>query len=101
MRQPTRAFAFRLCLAIGCPHPKYLLRHLTSWDIAEWQAYSRMHPFGQDVTDRLLATQLAQFYNANKRAAASDLEADDFLGRREQTPEEMEFVLRSALERSG
>jgi len=93
----VRSFAFRLCLAIGCPHPDYLLSLLTSHQLAEWIAYFEIHRFGQDYTDGLIAQQLAQFFNANKGQSQRPRSPDDYLSKKEQDPEDMELALRRAL----
>ncbi len=45
---------FRLCLALGYPHPVYLEQVLTSEQITEWGRYAEMEPFGP-LTDMWLA----------------------------------------------
>lgn len=37
---------FRLCLALGYPHPSYLENLLTSEQISEWGSYAEAEPFG-------------------------------------------------------
>jgi len=42
---------FRLCLALGYPHPRILQREISSLDFAEWLAYQELEPFGEERAD--------------------------------------------------
>ena len=44
-----REFAFRLCLAIGCPHPDLL--PLTAGQLWDWFIYYAEEPFGDTRDD--------------------------------------------------
>lgn len=43
--QPERVFRFRLALALGCT-VRELGERITSRELAEWQAYAMLEPFG-------------------------------------------------------
>ena len=43
--------AFRLCLALGWPHPDYLLKLLTDKQFKEWCSYYALEPWGFEVED--------------------------------------------------
>lgn len=55
MGQPERLFAFRLSLALGCPHPDELLERLTLEQFYEWQRYFNLEPFGFPLHDMVQA----------------------------------------------
>ena len=94
--QPTRAFAFRLCLELGISHPDYLLSQLTSRQLAEWIAFYNLHPFGQDISDRVVAEMAAALWNKQRGKGVDALKPDDFLPRRvkQQTPDMMKTMLK-------
>ena len=46
-----RRFLFRLCLAVGVPHPDYLNSVLDSAQLSEWMAYDLLEPFGDERAD--------------------------------------------------
>lgn len=46
---------FRLCLALGCAHPDYLLSSLSSSQLSEWEAYNKIDPIGQWRSDFRMA----------------------------------------------
>lgn len=92
MEQPTRLFAFRLCLQLGILHPDYLLDRLTSRQIAEWMAYFKVKPFGQDHTDYLVAQLTAVTFNANSRKKQK---TSDFLPLKYSTPMKTEDIKRT------
>ena len=50
--------AFRLCLALGCPHPDYLLEKITLKQLYEWQMYASLEPFGFPMLDMMQARQM-------------------------------------------
>lgn len=61
---------FRLCVVLGIEHPDYLGRVLNSQQIAEWEAYSEIEPFGTlhgEFLVGLLASTVANFSPASKR----------------------------------
>lgn len=63
-------FAFRLCLALGFPHPDHLMRELTSYQLAEWQAYYSLEPWGYKFwtwLGGLMASVVANFSPASKK----------------------------------
>ena len=61
--QPGRRLAFRLCLALGWPHPDCLLDALTPEQFAEWADYYNLEPWGFEVEDLrvgILASTIAR-----------------------------------------
>jgi hypothetical protein len=48
---------FRLCLAIGCPHPDYLETILTHRQLGEWQTFAEIEPWGTPADDYRAALQ--------------------------------------------
>ena len=46
------------------PHPDYLLRILTAHQLAEWEAYSCIEPFGEERADLRSAIVACANYNA-------------------------------------
>ena len=78
MESPTGRFAYRLCLALGYPTPRHLLRCITSKELAEWMAYFRIEPFGQDQSDYIMAQMAAILYGANSGKNQKKLDPEDF-----------------------
>ena len=66
MARPRRLFAFRLSLALGCLHPDFLLKQLTSKQVAEWEAYSQIEPFGGRHRDSYFGLLMALIANTNR-----------------------------------
>lgn len=100
MQQPTRQFAFRLCLALGTVHPDVILRQLSSHQIAEWMAYFRLYPFGQDYTDHLIAQLTAEFANRWRGKTESVRQTSEFLPlykRPDMSPDDIKLTLRKML----
>lgn len=42
---------FRLCLALGVPHPDYLEQMLSLRQLAEWQRFYGLEPWGAEFED--------------------------------------------------
>jgi hypothetical protein len=94
-------FGFRLCLALKEKHPDYLLPSLTSRQLAEWQAFFNLHPFGQDTDWGMLAQMLAVIINRHRKPGMEVDPKDLMPGkRRKQSVEEIKFGLRSAIDRA-
>lgn len=45
-------FSFRLCLALGAKHPRYLLSCLLWEEFCEWKNYADQEPFGEERADQ-------------------------------------------------
>jgi hypothetical protein len=43
-------------LALGFPHPKYLYQYLSGEELAEWQAFYILEPFGDRRQDNRIGT---------------------------------------------
>ena len=71
---------FKLALSLGYPKPLELLKRLSSRDIALWQAYDSLYPFGQFHTDFLIAQLTSIMYNMWKSKESPPVSADEFLG---------------------
>lgn len=63
-----------MCLALGYPHPDYLLTVLTGEQYTDWIDYSQREPFGFPIEDLRVAMQMAVTANA----AGAELTAADF-----------------------
>ena len=50
-------------MALGYNHPDYLLETLTSRQISEWEAYSRLEPFGEERGDLRMAILTSHITN--------------------------------------
>lgn len=88
-------FAYRLALMMGELNIDRLLKSLTAKQLAEWYAYYRICPFGQDHSD-YLAAQAAAIQCDGK------LKPEDFLPSfdiGEQSPDEIQSMLRNVLDR--
>lgn len=64
----------------GYSKPLELLKELSSQDIAWWQAYDKLYPFGQFHTDFLIAQLTAINYNMWKSKDSPPISAEEFLG---------------------
>jgi len=96
--EPQDAFGFRLALALGYPHPRYLRRELTSHDIAEWMAYERIEPFGSYQDHIMFAQIAAETFNAGHKESRT---VYDYLpgGKPAQTADEQMSTIRALLGR--
>lgn len=97
MTQPTRQFAFRLCLALHVPHPDYLLQMLTSRQFAEWLAFFGMMPFGQEYSDYVVASVGAALWNQQRGKNVEPIRPSDLLPRPPQDTDEIKTALRRAI----
>jgi hypothetical protein len=70
-------------VALGWPHPDYLLPYLTSSQLSEWEAYRRIKPFGQEMDDHRMAmicAAVANFSgNVDRKRKPQGLKVADFL----------------------
>lgn len=72
-------FSFRLSLALGCPHPDFLLAQISSRQLAEWMAYYQVEPWGTPEA-RLGAAMLASTVaNFSPISARHDWKPADFM----------------------
>lgn len=69
---------FRLSLALGFPHPDYLLEQLDSVQISEWMAYANIEPFGSLAEDLRLGQTTAMIGNTHLKKGAKPFKAQDF-----------------------
>lgn len=69
-------FVFRLALALRCTVSELLIR-VSSRELAEWQAYARLEPFGErhaDLRSAIVAATMANVWRApNSRPYSADL----------------------------
>lgn len=69
---------------------------MSSLDVALWQAYDRLYPFGQHHTDYLIAQLVAITFNSNKDKESPAITVNDVLGICEPlTEEKVAAVMRS------
>jgi hypothetical protein len=93
--------AFRLCLELGCLHPDQLLQLLTARQFAEWGEFYALDPFGDQRADLRAGIIAATMSNRWRGKSENPLEPLDFCPFKiepEQTPEQMQRVLRGILE---
>jgi hypothetical protein len=95
---------FRLALALGFPHPDYLLPMLNSRQITEWQAYWEMEPFGEIAAEFRSGQIAAMIVNTHLRKGSQPMKAADFVptsygltngDSRPQTLEEQKAIVQS------
>jgi len=69
-------------LALGYPHPDYLLADLDSRQMAEWEAYNRLQPIGAKRLDFYFAYAMMQMTNLTisvyGKKGARQTKFDDF-----------------------
>ncbi len=83
-----------MALALGYPHPDYLLPYLTSRQLREWIAYNNIEPFGQpeqDLQSAFTRQVMAQTSMAErKNGEGFSIEEMSLNKRREETDDEPE-----------
>lgn len=87
-----RRFEFRLCLALGVPHPDFLEQFLSVRQLTEWQRFYSLEPWGAEIED----TQNALRCVVAMRAAGSKtakLEHFRLVKETEPEPEEDDYRL--------
>jgi len=92
--------AFRLCLAIGLPHPDWLWRLLTAKQWADWLAFSGVETWGDIRADLRAAIIGAHLSNRWRGKSETPVKPTDLMPHEkphEQTPEEMEQRLKDIL----
>jgi hypothetical protein len=93
-------FAFRLALALGHSRPDALLRSLTAKEFLEWQAFYSDDPFGDqraDLRAGIVCSTMNNRWRGKNETPAQPIDFMPFRRQQEQTPEEMQFTLRSIL----
>lgn len=75
-------------MIFGYPRPLDLLEQLTSRDIALWEAYDGLCPYGHFTTNRLIAESIVVFYNMNKAKEYPPITVDEVLGIQQAMTEE-------------
>ena len=79
MKRPERRFAFQLAIALGSPHPDYILSQISSRQFSEWIAYQNIEPFGEwraDLRSGIIASTIA---NANRGKKQTAVKPSDFM----------------------
>lgn len=94
---------FRLCLALGWPHPDYLGEVLSLEQVYEWMEFYSREPWGFDVEDQRSALQAMV---VARSAGNKSARFDQFLMKKKnndhkaatspETPEQLKQRLRSA-----
>jgi hypothetical protein len=64
-----------------------LLDRMSSRELAEWMAYERIEPSGQERIELMIAQLTALFFNVHRAEGASAKSAEDFLLRQHEEPE--------------
>jgi hypothetical protein len=96
MGRPKRRLYFQLCLALGVLHPDFLLEQLDSRQIAEWEAYYNLCPFGdrrEDFRAAYVSLTTAQCHSPKKRLKLSDFVLPEMVRTQPQSPAEMKANL--------
>lgn len=75
-------------MCFRCIKPIELLNKLSSKDIALWQAYDNLFPFGQQHTDFLLAQLTAVCFNLWKAKEVTPIDANIVLGKKVKLTED-------------
>ena len=81
-----RRFAFRLAALLGCTVRELLIR-IDARELAEWQAYYRLEPFGEERADWRQAQTTAVIANVNLGQVGRPIEAGIFMYGYEPEPE--------------
>ena len=80
--------AFKLALTLGSIHPLEVLKKLSSLELALWQAYDTVYPFGQSHTDYLIAKLITIVFNMWKSKDVEPMTINDVLERTQPLTEE-------------
>ncbi len=73
-----RRFAFRLAALFGCT-VRELLARIDARELAEWQAYFRLEPFGEERADWRQAQTTAMLANVNLAKNAKPIDPSLFI----------------------
>jgi len=76
--RPTRLFLFELSLALGIPHPDFLIEQLSSRQISEWIAFARIQPLGESRSDWRMGRLAALIANIHRAKDAPEYRPEDF-----------------------
>ena len=87
-------------MALGYPTPRHLLRCMTSKELAEWMAYFRIEPFGQDQQDFIMAQVASMTYSANRAKGQSAKGPEEFFMYHPMKPETDPDVIFESLRRT-
>lgn len=68
-----------MCLALGIPHPDYLLGLLTARQLADWEAYYGVEPFGDERADLRAGIVACTIANIHLKKGKDPLSALDFM----------------------
>lgn len=79
---------FRLALALGFPHPDYLLEVLSARQLAEWQQYYSLEPFGFPAESWRSGIVASVIANANRKKGRKAFQPSDFMPREPETKKE-------------
>ena len=96
--QPIELLLRRLCLEIGYPTPRHLLRELNSRDIADWIAYYSIEPFGPMHREQIGGVIASTVANCNRAKGQQAFAYTEFMPNYvapEMTPEEMKANLQA------
>lgn len=80
MARPVRRFGYRLALALGRADVDGLLSELTSRQLTEWMAYSRLEPFGPNEAEWRMGHLMSLLANLFRpKTNRNGYEAGDFM----------------------
>jgi hypothetical protein len=94
-------------LALGIPHPDYLLECLTSKQLSDWEVFYAIEPFGEEADYYRTGLLCANLINIKLKKDAKHLTPHDFMpslyeGERslkKQTVDDMQQLLSSMSEK--
>lgn len=92
-------FAFRLALALGYPHPDYLMDQITSRQFVDWMAFERLDPIGGqrgDIQAGVIASVIANV-NRDTKKQKKPFSITDFMPFVEKKPSNPIAALRQHL----
>jgi hypothetical protein len=78
---------------LGFPHPDYLLKALTSRQLAEWRAFYRLQPFGAYRDDWRAGMIASVIANCNRRKNTKPFLPTDFMPQTEKPKQSVEEQL--------
>ena len=78
---------FKLCLAVGYPHPDYLREVLTGKQLNDWYAYASLEPLGDEWADARNAVLCSLVHNLWRGKHTRPRKPEEFLLQQEYSPE--------------
>lgn len=91
-------FQFSLCLELGIKHPDDLIPILSSKQLADWERFYQVRPFGRDMGFFQAAMIVCALANIHKKKNAKAYKVEDFIPKFGERPEDNWKKIKKMLE---